>query len=340
MEKRKAEVLFLSEEEVQKCITYRESVQIAEEVLRQQGLGNVEMPPKQLLNLRKHGLDSYANSMPAYLKYLGVAGIKWGGGFGANLTEKRLPYMVQTIILASPITGMPFAMMSATFITTLKTGAETAVAGKFLSVTDKPMVVTIIGVGAQGTGALESWLALHELGDLRVEEFRLVDISEEAAESAAARLEGRFGGRVLATTDVERGVRGADAIVTATHSEEPIVRNEWLKPGSYVGSLGSYPEIDPQGVLKADRLYVDNWEQNLHRGEFQNLIEAGKLTRESIVGELPDLVAGKVPGRQNASERIVASLIGLGSIDLGFAVRIAENAKAQGLGQRVTFMEY
>lgn len=339
MQKEKAQVLFLSEEEVRECITYREAVRIAEEVLREQGLGNVEMPPKQLLNLRKHGLDSYANSMPAYLKYLGISGIKWGGGFGANLAEKRLPYMVQTIILASPVTGLPFTIMSATFITTLKTGAETAIAGKYLAARGQPLVVTIIGLGAQGTGAIESWLALHELGDIRVAEFRLVDISEEAIRRAVSRLEGRFDGGVRGTTDVEAGVRGADVIVTATHSEEPIVKKEWLKSGVYIGSLGSYPEVDPRAVLEA-KLYVDNWEQNLHRGEFQYLIEEGKITRESVVGELPYLVAGKIPGREKPDENIVASLIGLGSIDLGISLRIYENARSRGLGQLVTFMTY
>ncbi len=340
MSKEVARVIFVSEDDIPKCITYQESVRIAEEVLRQQGLGNVEMPPKQLLNLRKHGLDSYANCMPAYLKHLGIAGIKWGGGFGANLKEKRLPYMVQTIILASPVTGVPFAMMSATHITTLKTGAETAVAGKYLANIDRPMTVCVIGLGAQGTGALESWLALHELGDLKVAEFRLVDNAPAAIERAKARLAGRFAGKVVGTTSVQEGVAGADAVITATHSEKPLVKGEWLKRGVYIGSLGSYPEIDPDFVLAADKLYVDNWFQNEHRGEFQYLIEQGKITRASVVGELPDLVAGKIPGRRSREENIVASLIGLGSIDLGQAKLIAENAAAKGLAQYVNFMSY
>lgn len=340
MEKQVAQVAFVSEDDIPKCITYRESVRIAEEILRQQGLGNVEMPPKQLLNLRKHGLDSFANCMPAYLKHLGLSGIKWGGGFGANLKDKRLPYMVQTIILASPATGMPFAIMSATHITTLKTGAETAIAGKYLANIDQPMKVCIIGLGAQGTGALESWLALNDLGDLKVAEFRLVDAAQEAIDHAKARLAGRFSGKVIGTKSVEEGVRDADAIVTATQSEKPLIKGQWLKRGVYIGSLGSYPEIDPEFIMVADKRYVDNWVQNEHRGEFLDLIEAGRLTHESVVGELPALVAGKIPGRTNRNENIVASLIGLGSIDLGVAKLIAENAKARGFAQMVNFMSY
>jgi ornithine cyclodeaminase/alanine dehydrogenase-like protein (mu-crystallin family) len=59
-----------------------------------------------------------------------------------------------------------------------------------------------------------------------------------------------------------------------------------------------------------------------------------------VVGELPDLVAGKIPGREKPDENIVASLIGLGSIDLGISLRIYENARSRGLGQLVTFMTY
>lgn len=336
--KEDGQVLFVAEDDIPQCISYQEAVRICEEVLREQGLGNVEMPPKQLLNLRKHGLDSYANSMPGYLKYLDIAGIKWGGGFGANLAEKRLPYMIQTIILASPVTGMPFTMMSATHITSLKTGSETAVVGKYLANTDQPMKVTIIGLGAQGSGAIEAWLALHQLGDLTVEEFRFVDVSNEAIARAVKRVEGRFNGRVIGTRSVEEGTRGADAIVTATHAEEPLIKGEWLKRGVYIGSLGSYPEVDPDWVMAADKRYVDNWVQNEHRGEFCPLIEAGKLTRANVVGEVTDLVAGRIPGRERPDENIIASLIGLGSIDLGMAKLIYQNAKDKGLGQFVKFM--
>lgn len=335
----RVEVLFLSENEVKECITYKEAVRIAEEVLRKQGHGEVEMPPKQLLNLRKHGLNSYANSMPAYLKYLGISGIKWGGGFAANLKERKYPHMVQTIILASPLTGIPFAMMSASWITTLKTGSETAIAGKYLAAHDNGVVLTIIGLGDQGTGALEAWLALHDWGDINIKEIRLIDIREEAVQRATNSLKGRYEGRVSIPDSIEDAVKGANAIVTATHAEKPIVMKKWLVEGVYVGCLGSYPEVDADAVLSADKLVVDNWEQNIHRGCFQYLIEEGKISRTDIVGELPDIVAGKAPGRERKDERIIASLIGLGSVDLGIAYKIWQNAKEKGIGQRVLFME-
>ncbi len=120
-------------------MTFPEALCIAEEELKNQGLGNVDMPPKVALELRKFGLDSYCNSMPAYLHYKDVLGIKYGGGFGHNLKTGDLPYMVQTLLLANPRSGELQAVMSATFLTILKTGSETVVAGKYLAKQEGPL---------------------------------------------------------------------------------------------------------------------------------------------------------------------------------------------------------
>lgn len=333
------EVRFLSENDVVSCVTNNEAVRIAEEVLRRQGVGDVEMPPKQLLNLRKFGLDSYCNAMPAYLHYLGISGIKWGGGFGENHKDRRLPFMVQTLILACPRTGAPHAMMSATKLTSLKTGAESALAGKYLGRTRQPMILTVIGVGDQGRDNVRMWLALHDLGDIRLQEVRLVDLNLAETEAFARTLGERKGLTIAVTQDTERAVRGSDAVVTCTTSEVPIVKHAWLKPGVILASIGSYPEIEPSAVLAADKLVVDNWEQNVHRGEFRELIEGGKISRDRIHGELPEIVAGRRPGRERENELICASLIGLGSIDIGIAHHVYQAAKARGIGQTVTFME-
>jgi ornithine cyclodeaminase/alanine dehydrogenase-like protein (mu-crystallin family) len=333
------EVLFLSENDVISSVTPNEAIRIAEEVLRRQGSGEVEMPPKQLLNLRKYGIDSYCNAMPAYLHFLGVSGIKWGGGFGENHKDRRLPFMVQTLILANPRTGAPHAMMSATKLTSLKTGAESALAGKYLGNAKRPMILTVIGVGDQGRDNVRMWLALHDLGDFRLEELRLVDLRLEETETFARTLGERKGLKVTVTQDLEGAVRGADAVVTCTTSEVPIVKHAWLKPGVVLASIGSYPEFEPSAVLAADKIVVDNWEQNAHRGEFRELIEGGKLGRERLHGELPEIVAGRRPGREREDELICASLIGLGSIDIGIAQHVYQVAKARGIGQTVTFME-
>jgi ornithine cyclodeaminase/alanine dehydrogenase-like protein (mu-crystallin family) len=332
------ETLLLSESDVQRLVNYRDAVVLAEELLAEQGRGNVEMPPKQLVNLRKYGHQSYTNAMPAYLHYLGTVGIKWGGGFAANIREQHLPFMVQTLILNDPETGVPLAIMGASYLTSLKTGAETLVAGRHLARKDAPLVVTIVGVGSQGQGSALSWLAAHELGRVRVAELRLNDLYPEVAKRFAAQLESGASVPVHAVADLRSAVTGADVVVTATHAEKPIIDREWTGRGVLFASLGSYPELDPEISLTADKLVVDNWEQNEHRGEFQELLATGRLTRTRFHGELPDIVAGRLPGRQRDDEVIVASLIGLGSVDLSFAHQAYLRARAQGVGARFSFV--
>jgi len=330
------EAVVLTEQDIEGLITFSEALRIAEEELKQQGLGEVDMPPKVALELRRFGLDSYCNSMPAYLHYKDVLGIKFGGGFGENLKTGQLPYMVQTLLLTSPRTGELKAVMSATRLTVLKTGTETAVAGKYLAKQSGPLTVCIIGVGDQGQGNARSWAALDTLGDRDVREIKLVDLDVRKLETFAPVLESEYSKKITLSDSIASSVRDCDVVVTTTTATKPIVMKEWVRAeGVFFGSLGSDPELDEAIVLGADKIYADNWVQNEHRGEFKRLIAAGKIARTDAQGELPSVVAGKVAGREAASENIVASLIGLGAIDIAIAAEVLPRAIKEGVGQRI-----
>jgi len=334
----KTKTILLTEAEVQSLMDWKTAVRIAEEELCQQGKGNVLMPPKQLLNLRSRGLDSYSNAMPAYLEYLGVAGIKWGGGYGENNVSRNLPYMMQVAILNSPTTGEIHCIMGATWLTTTKTGSETALAGKYLGNKDD-VVVTVIGCGLQGSASVHCWLALDELGDLSIKEVRIVDLNRARAEQVAAEARAAHPQKTIVVMDsLPHALDGATAVVSATSSTKPIVKKEWLRSDVLIASLGSYPEFEPEAILSADKFVADNWIQNEHRGEFKDLIEAGKLTRDMLLGELPEVIAGKVPGRERPDEMIAASLIGLGSVDLAVGWEIYHRALARNVGTTFAFL--
>lgn len=334
----KTETILLSEQQMQDLMDWKTAVRIAEELLREQGRGNVLMPPKLLLDLRSRGLDSYSNAMPAYLEYLGVAGIKWGGGYGKNNETGDLPYMMQVAVLNSATTGEIYAVMGATWLTTTKTGSETALSGKFLA-KDDDLVVTVVGAGLQGRASVRCWLALDELGDISVKEMRVVDLDRQQSEEVAAEAREAHPKKSIQVFDsIQEAVNGAHAVVTATTATQPIVDRAWLRDDVLMASIGSFPEFDPQATLDADKLIVDNWEQNEHRGEFSRLIEEGKITRESIHGELPDIIAGKTPGRESSDGMISASLIGLGSVDLAVAWEIYKRAKEDEIGGVFSFL--
>jgi ornithine cyclodeaminase/alanine dehydrogenase-like protein (mu-crystallin family) len=137
----------------------------------------------------------------------------------------------------------------------------------------------------------------------------------------------------------QEAVEGADIIVTATTSHQILVKRAWVSRGAFIASIGSYPELDPQLILNAEKVVVDSWAQNKHRGELSRLVEEGLINEENIHGEIGEVVAGKVPGRENADEVIVACLIGLGSHDVGCAHFVYEEAEKRGLGSKFDFQQ-
>ena len=333
---KRVEALVLSEEDIHGLVTFPEALRMAEEELKNQGLGNVDMPPKVALELRRFGLDSYCNSMPAYLHYKDILGIKYGGGFGRNIETGDLPYMVQTLLLANPRTGELKAIMSATHLTVLKTGTETAVAGKFLAKQTGPLIVCVIGVGDQGQGNARSWAALDTLGDRDVQEIKLVDLDLAKLEAFAPVLEQEYSKKITISDNIEASVGDCNVLVTTTTSPKPIVRKEWVaKHGVFFGSLGSDPELEESIILEADKIIADNWIQNEHRGEFKKLIREGKIGKDQLHAELPAIVAGEAAGRESDDETIVASLIGLGAIDIAIAADILPRALELGIGQTI-----
>ncbi len=329
-------VRFLSEAEVCRCVTMADAVPVAEEVLAGQGRGRVDMPPKVLLDLARFGFDSYCTSMPSYIESRRVSGIKWGGGFAANY-GRGLPYMVQTLIMADPETGVPRAIMSATRLTNLKTGAETAVAGKFLARHDKPLTITIVGIGDQGHGNLEAWIAADRLGSVHVEEIRLFDIDRAKSEEAAADVAQQFVKPCRVVEDLGEAVSTSDVLVTTTTSRTPFVKAAWLHKGMFLASLGSHQEFEDDAIRKADALVADSWAQNEHRGEFKQFFERGEIKRDDVRAELPAIVGGQAAGRVDDQEIILASLIGLGSIELGIATIALANAEASHVGTLLPF---
>jgi ornithine cyclodeaminase/alanine dehydrogenase-like protein (mu-crystallin family) len=334
----KTQTILLTEEEVQSLMDWKTAVRIAEELLREQGNGNVLLPPELLLSLRGRGLDSYLSAMPAYLEHLSLAGIKWGGGYGENNKTGNLPYMMQVAILNSPITGEVYSIMGATWLTTTKTGSETALSGKFLAKSDD-LVVTVFGAGLQGRASVGCWLALDELGDISVQELRIVNRNRQKAEEVAAAARDAHPGKSIRVLEgAEEAVDGAHAVITATTATEPFVERAWLRDDVFMASIGSFPEFDPQAILDADKVVVDNWEQNKQQGSLSKLIEEGKITRDNIHGELPEIIAGKVPGRESSDEMIAAGLQGLASVDLSIAWEVYKRAKAEGRGTTFSFL--
>ena len=98
-------------------------------------------------------------------------------------------------------------------------------------------------------------------------------------------------------------------------------------------------ELDPKIILNADKIIVDNWEQNKHRGDLAPLVEKGLITKDHIYGEIGEIVAGLKPGRENGDETIVACLIGLGSLDIACANFVYNESHKRKMGGVFDFQQ-
>ncbi|NHM32449.1 ornithine cyclodeaminase family protein [Neobacillus terrae] len=322
------DVMLISQNQVKNALSMERIIDIVEQIFSVHGNDQVLMPSKITLDLGEGNewppYGGSFNAMPAYIgKEMDISGIKWVCGFEGN-RAKGLPYISGTILLNDPRTGELLALMDGSYITDYRTGAATGVAVKYLAKKDAS-VVGIIGAGIQARTNLVAIAAVAP-----IQKAKIIDINKEVASAFAEEMSKELNIEVVVADTNQEVVEESDIIVTVTTANTPLVMKEWLQEGSLVISVGSFQELDETIPLTADKLVVDHWEQNTHRGELTKLIEAGHLTEKNLYAELPEIVTNRKKGRENEKEIICACLIGIGSTDIGIANEIYKDIKKSG----------
>lgn len=267
--------------------------------------------------------------------YLGgdvrAAGVKVVGDFVDN-HRQALPSELGLLCLFDPETGAPTAVVDASLLTDVRTGALTAVGAKYLAPKDSK----VLGhVGARGTAYWNVRLLDHLLG---LEEIRVHSLRRESRERFGDRLREELGTRVIVTENWHDCVHGADVVVEASRltAPEPLLRTEWLKPGSLVVPYGTMSAVELSLTDLASKVVVDDWRQ-CETGKFGALrahVETGRLTKESLHAELGEIVAGRRPGRER-DETIVFWHRGLSLSDIALGHLLVQRARRAGLGERL-----
>ena len=142
-----------------------------------------------------------------------------------------------------------------------------------------------------------------------------------------------------AAESAEAAVRDADIIVTSTTSSNPVVQGRWLKPGVHINAIGAnFPqkrELDAEAVKRSNVIVADSREQSkLEAGDLMQVF-GEDAQRWTEVGELADLVSGKVAGRTKASEITLFKSNGIAIEDIVVAGRIFEMARERGIGRQI-----
>lgn len=328
------DTVLLSESDIKQVMTEKDVVEIVDRTYQGFGAGTVINPAKIGLDLGEIApwppYQGFMNAMPAYVGWLDSAGIKWAGGFLGN-TRLGLPYISSLILLINPQNGQFRAVMDGALITTMRTGAQTAVALKYLH-GRKSIRIGLYGAGMQG---YYQTMAISEL--FNIDELRVYDINREASEKFARDMKGMVSGDINIVDSPEEAASG-DAVICVTWAKDKFVKNSWIKPGTVLFPMGSYQECEDAFILSADKIIVDHIAQCLHRGALKELSDRGKITEKDIYATIGEIAVGKKKGRTSDSERILCIPIGTGAVDVAVATVAYQRALERGLGGKFDFV--
>ena len=334
MSERRIELTWLGGPDIAALAPSDDSILTAVEAgLRAQGNGEAVIEPR--VHLRGDpSVEGHFNVLRGSLPGLGLAGVKIVGDFVENWRQ-GLESEMALLNLFDPRTGMPRAILDATAITAMRTGAMTAIGARHLARRD----ARVLGhIGARGTAYWNVRL-LDRIFDF--DEIRVHSRRPESREAFARGLAGDLGKPVHATPDWRSCVQGADIVVEASRlsAPEPLLETRWIAEGALVVPYGTMSAVELSLTEVAAKVVVDDWGQ-CASGQFGSLrrhVETGRLTRETLHAELCEIVVGRRPGRESPDERIVFWHRGLSLSDIALGHALLEQAQAAGLGTRLRF---
>ncbi|HYR28122.1 MAG TPA: ornithine cyclodeaminase family protein [Thermoanaerobaculia bacterium] len=325
-------LLILSEHDVEELLTMEECIAVMEDALAALARGEVHNPLRQAI--RAAGAPGLLGLMPAW-RSSGTPyyALKEVCVFPEN-PKRGLDTHLGAVILHSGETGEPLAIVNAAAVTAIRTAAVSAVATKLLA-RDDAKVLAILGAGVQAKSHLKAIPLVRGIEEIR-------QYSRGPVEDRRSRLSGQTGLSVLHVESAEDAVRGADIIVTATNSREPILRREWLSPGVHINAVGSSiaaaRELDGATVAAA-LLFVDRRESTMNEaGDYLFAVVEGSISGpDHIRAELGELLTGQASGRKSVDEITLFKSLGLAVEDLASAAFLYEKAVRLGRGSWVDF---
>ena len=292
--------------------------------------GRTQQPLRTVLEVGSQ--KSFFGVMPAFLPDPPALGTKLVTVYASN-TAAGLPTHLATIVLLDPATGALLAMLDGRFITEARTAAVSAVSTRLLARPDAN-TLAIIGSGVQARGHLEALGCVRSLRDVRV-----WSPSQERRERFVADLHGHTRAPLVASPSAETAVDGADLVVLATSSRTPVVRSEWIGDGTHICAVGAcrpdQREMEGRLVGRA-RLIVDSRTGALaEAGDILLAMAEGACREGHIAGELGDVAAGRIEGRQSAAQVTIFKSLGMAVEDVAAAHLAYGRATERGLGRGV-----
>jgi ornithine cyclodeaminase/alanine dehydrogenase-like protein (mu-crystallin family) len=336
-------LLVLSARDVRSVLSYASCADAMRAVLAARARGEVFQPLRSVL--KPDGAAGLIGLMPAY---------QAGAGFGLKALcimpgnpAAGLDSHQGIVMLSSPETGQPLAVLNASAVTEIRTAAVSAVATDLLALPGAD-VLAIVGTGVQARAHLMAMAASRPLAEVRIagsSPAKAAKFAAEVAPGALAELGGEIAAavKVISSESAMAAVDGASIVVTATSSPVPVLEAGWLAPGTHINAVGAClphaRELDTQTVAAA-ALFADSRESVLSEsGDYLLAAADGVAGPDHIRAEIGDLLAGPAPaqGRKDAAEITIFESLGLAAEDLAAAVAAYQAAQQAGAGSWVDF---
>lgn len=333
----KIEFLYLSQEELIKagCFDLKMTLAALEEGLRKFDAGRIMFPDK-IVQIFNEATQDRINCLPATLLDEKICGVKWVSVFPGNPKNFGVQNLSAVIVLSNIENGFPVCVMDGTMCSNIRVASMGATAAKYLAREDSESI-GFIGGGEQAKMHMLAMKSVRPGIKVCRVASRRPETEQEFIRSLQPLLpDVEF---IAGNTNLESAIRESDIIVTAVSCQAPLLKAEWIRPGTFYSHIGGW-EDEYECVLKADKIVCDSWETVKHRTQtVSRCYKEGLITDADVYGNIGDIVTGKKPGRESDDEFIYFDAVGLSYIDVTLANAMYERAKAAGCGVMMPMQE-
>jgi ornithine cyclodeaminase/alanine dehydrogenase len=326
--------LLLSRNDVVRLLTMKDAIAAVEEAFCQLARGNVTMPQRTAIRVSAHGGTHLG--MPAYIGGdVDALALKVVTVYPQNPAQHHLPTTIGLLVLSDPRTGAPLAVMDASYLTAMRTGAVSGVATKHLARADARRV-GIFGAGVQAQTQLSAIACVRDLDGAWV-----YDSDTQKAKSYAEQMTTTLSLPVTAVATPRDAVEGMDVIVAASSASEPIFDGSWLEPGQHINGVGSHAphtrELDTTTISRS-KVFVDSIDACLvEAGDLLIPMTEGAIEKGHIRAGIGEVAAGMKPGRESDTEITLFKSVGLALQDASTAHLVYQMALKQRAGVEYAF---
>lgn len=326
-------MLVLSRDEVRELLDLDALIDALADAMVDLSAGRASVPDRIAALVPER--DALLAAMPGYVPSLGALVSKLVSLFPRN-AGSAIPTHQAVIAVFDPETGSPVALLDGTEITAVRTGACSALSVRLLSREDSS-VLAVLGTGVQARSHARAVVRVRPIAQVLI-----AGRDRRKADALAAELAEDLGLPVRAVDSYAEALEHADVVCATTHALEPVVRRDWLAPGTHVTSVGYNPEgreLDDQTVVEA-LVCVESRRTALApvpagSTDLMQPIRDGLIAPEHVHAELGELVSGAKPGRASSEQITLYKSVGVAVQDAAAAALVLAKAHELGAGREV-----